>query len=53
MTEDKASENRDYGTVTREDASETSVETTQEGVKAIEAVSMTWTKWGLFVAYTR
>lgn len=25
----------------------------QAGVKNIEAVSMTWTKWGLIMAYTR
>lgn len=26
---------------------------TQAGVKIIEAVSMTWTKWGLIAAYVR
>jgi hypothetical protein len=25
----------------------------QDGVKAIEAVSMTWTRWGLIAAYLR
>ncbi|KAK5631856.1 hypothetical protein RRF57_007570 [Xylaria bambusicola] len=26
-------------------------EVTQEGVKAMEAISMTWSKWGLIAAY--
>lgn len=30
---------------------ESAVVKTQDGVKAMEAVSMTWSKWGLIVAY--
>lgn len=33
--------------------SEDSGDDTQAGVKNIEAVSMTWTKWGLIMAYIR
>lgn len=37
--------------LTDRDAEDSSI--TQAGVKNIEAVSMTWTKWGLIAAYAR
>jgi len=49
----EAKEERDYGATAQPDgAAEGSLEA-QDGVKAIEGVSMAWTKWGLVVAYIR
>lgn len=37
----------------QEAGSTTATDDAQAGVKNIEAVSMTWTKWGLIAAYAR
>jgi len=43
----------DVEATSRETGASTAPNYTQAGVKNIEAVSMSWTKWGLIFAYAR
>ena len=46
-------EGRDVEASSTEGGASTVSDGVQAGVKNIEAVSMTWTKWGLIAAYAR
>jgi hypothetical protein len=46
-------DNQNIEVNSRESGAETNLNGAQAGVQNIEAVSMTWTKWGLIAAYAR
>ncbi len=50
---DGMDDNQDIEVNSRESGTETNLNEAQAGVQNIEAVSMTWTKWGLIAAYAR
>lgn len=50
---DGMGDNQDIEVNSRENGAETNLNEAQAGVQNIEAVSMTWTKWGLIAAYAR
>lgn len=50
---DSMGDNQDIEVNSRESGAETNPNEAQAGVQNIEAVSMTWTKWGLIAAYAR
>ena len=50
---DSMGDNQDIEVNSRESGDETNPNEAQAGVQNIEALSMTWTKWGLIAAYAR
>lgn len=50
---DAMGDNQDFEVNSRENGTEANLNEAQAGVQNIEAVSMTWTKWGLIAAYAR
>jgi len=50
---DVLGDDRNVEATSRENDVSTAPNDAQAGVKNIEAVSMTWTKWGLIAAYAR
>jgi hypothetical protein len=50
---DAMGDNQDFQANSRESGTETNLNEAQAGVQNIEAVSMTWTKWGLIAGYAR
>jgi hypothetical protein len=44
---------RDFEATSLDGSGRSTLSSAQAGVKNIEAVSMTWTKWGLIAAYAR
>ena len=50
---DSMGDNQDIEVNSRESGAETNLNEAQAGVQGIEAVSMTWRKWGLIAAYAR
>jgi hypothetical protein len=50
---DSMGDNQDIEVNSRERGAETNLNEAQAGVQNIEAVSITWSKWGLIAAYSR
>jgi hypothetical protein len=50
---DSIGDNQDIEVNSRESGAETNLNEAQAGVQNIEAVSLTWKKWGLIAAYAR